>query len=353
MSVQIVFKDSDEKTFWKHWEYCLLHRRAGPRYLKENIESSIILSSGNSLLYRDKSFIYIVNNEPKACVFLPLEKIENNITVSSNKDYVFSPIVCDQSVEEKLFSIIDNIAKEENVAKIMFSVDPLESNVYTYNYLVKYNYLDTSLINYIINLESSCSADDLLKNCHRRIRREIKKILEDKEFSTFIVDKDNPSYDLHEEYRALHHKCAGRITRSKETFDLQFEKLKNGHAALIGLNYNGKNIAYYYFDYSFDKALGFSSADDPDYDTLPLYHILLFRQMEYLKKAGVRHINLGQPSSPSMQMNYYPDKKELNIAFFKTGFPGEFVQSFHGIKYFSRDMLKRDIDIFLQCYIIT
>lgn len=353
MSVQIIFKDQNEKMFWKYWEYCLLHKRAGPRYLKENIKLSLIVSKSNSLLYRDKSFIYLVDNEPKACVFFPLEKIEKSIMASSNKDYVFSPIFLDQSVEKKIFLIIDDIAKTENVGKIMFSIDPLESEEQTYNYLAKYNYLDTSLINHIINLESSCDTNDLLKNCHRRIRREIKKILDDKDFSTFIVDKDNPSYDLHEEYRALHHKCSGRVTRPKETFDLQFEKLKNGNAVLIGLSYKEKNIAYYYFDYSFDKALGFSSADDPDYDTLPLYHTLLFKQMEYLKKTGVRRINVGQPSSPSMQMNYYPDKKELNIAFFKTGFPGEFVQSFHGIKYFSRDIFERDIDVFVKRYIVA
>lgn len=224
----------------------------------------------------------------------------------------------------------------------MFSVDPLESVRYPFNYLQKYGYLDASLLVYFIDTRPQ----NLLKACRDRFQRTIKSVLKNNDFSVFYTDKNNPDRKLHREYETLHHKCSGRITRPQETFDIQYEELKNGNAVLFGLKYKDKNVAYLYCKHNGGKALTASAADDPDYDRLPLYHPLMYSAMEYYKKKGVDLIDTGQPSAPSAQFLYYPDEKQFNIGHFKHGFSGDFMQNFRGIKYFSEKQFKQDLDYF-------
>lgn len=348
MSTNIIYKEQDAEQFWKYWNDFIFERESSSRYLRSSLEQNLLFSELGSLFVRDKSFVYLENNKPVGCAFLPIEKRNDFLTITSdiNDGYVDSPLFASEAIEKKVFLIIDGIAEQNEVAKIMFTANPIEDFNIKYNYLQKYRYLDTSILKYIIDL----NCDDLLKACRKGHRCDIKKMLNDKDFATFSVDKANPSYAMHEEYRELHHKCAGRVTRPKETFDSQFEKLKEGNAVLIGLKYKDRSIAYSYFDFNSDKAIYSSGADDPDYDNLPLYHILLFAAMQYLKNIGVRYIDMEQPSSPSPQSDYYPDKKQLNIALFKRGFGGYFMNQFRGIKYFSQQAFKKDVDLFANKY---
>jgi len=341
--IKLIFKKDNEELFWKYWELLALEKKASLLYLRLNVEYYLAYSQN---IYSDKSFVYLVDNKPVAGVFLPIEKNGNEFTGSVVGGYIHAPLLADNSIEKNTFLMIDEIARDNNLAKIMFSIDPLMYGG-NYNYLQRYNYLDTSILTYIIDLNIS---QDLLAVCRKGHRNDIKKILGDKNFEIFQIDKDNPDYSIHEEYRELHHKCAGRITRDKKTFDIQFEKLKQGNAVLFGLRYKNKNIAYSYFEHNSGKAIYSSSADDPDYDEFSYYHALVFSAMEYLKKINVRYLDLSQPSSPSAQFNYYPGEKELNIAFFKRGFGGDYKQNFRGIKYFSKDLFKKDMEKFVGEY---
>jgi len=340
---KIIFKQDNEEAFWQSWQKLVLDRKASLLYLKLNLEYYLAYSKN---IYLDKSFIYLVNNQLLAGVFLPIEKNGDELTASLSGGYIHAPILADKSVEKEVFSVIDEIARDNHLAKIMFSIDSLMDDG-DYNYLQKYNYLDTSILSYIINLDIS---DDLLAVCRKGHKSDIKRILADKNYEIFYIDKDNPDYSLHEEYRTLHHKCAGRITRDKKTFDIQFAKLKQGNAVLFGLKYKTKNVAYSYFEFNSGKAIYASSANDPDCEQSSFYHALIFSAMMYLKKINVRFLDLSQPASPSAQFGYNPDKKQLNIAFFKRGFGGDFRQNFRGVKYFSKELFKRDMNKFIGEY---
>lgn len=345
MSIKILYKNKNEELFWQYWQKMVVANHISPRYLKTNIETYLSVLKNDPCFFEDASFVYLIDNKPVAGVFLPIEKREGSLAVSYKADFANAPIFAESVDKKKIFAFIDEIAKEKNIAKIMFSIDPLESE--SYNYLQEYNYLDASILTYVINLDC---AGDLMKACRKGHRCDIKKALMNEDFSVFFVDKQNPSYETHEEYREFHHKCSGRITRAKETFDLQYEDVKNGNAVLFGLKYKEENIAYAYFKYNFEKAVYASGADNPEYDKFPVYHILIFSAMEYLKKNGARFINTEQPSSPSAQLAYYPDKKQLNIALFKRGFPGGYANNHRGIKYFSKKAFDGDIQRFAENY---
>jgi hypothetical protein len=346
MPEEILLKKQNEQFFWYHWEKMAAENQASSCYLKLTQKYLISISRGRGLFVDDKSFIYLVNGIPAAAVFLPIEKNRGNFNISILGGYINAPIFSKDAKRAGIFSIIDQVAVKEGVGKAMFEIDSLDEKC-SYNYLQRYGYFDTSILAYLIDLTVS---ENLFRSCRKGHRCDIKKILNNKDFEVFFVNKGNPSYTLHEEYCKLHHKCSGRITRSKESFDLQFEKLKQGNAVLVGLKYKQKNICFSYFEFAFDKAIYISGADDPDFDKIPLYHVLIFSAMEYLKKKGICCIDPGQPASPSAQFNYYPDKKQLNIALFKRGFGGKYVQNFRGIKYFSKLVFRQDAEEFIKKY---
>src|SRR3989338_2812282 len=346
MSKVVLFKEDNEQLFWQQWKTFTLRRRSGPKYLQENLDIQLITSSAKSLLYKDRSFVYLMDNQPVACVFLPLEAKGGRITITQNGGYIDAPLFENESIRKEVFLLIDEIAKEYQVAKIMFTVDPLEMDI-NYNYFQNYSYLDTTILANRIQLDLT---GDLLKQYHKRHRRSITAALKTGEVTTFVIDQNNPSLQIHNEYVAFHHKCSGRVTRPLQTFALQFDKLNQGYAVLVGLQYREKHVAYYYFDYLFDKALAYSAADDPDYDHLPLYHILSLKMMEYLQAKGVRYVDFGQPMSPSPQFDYYPDLKQRNIAFFKQGLPGTLASQFRGVKYLSQECFVHDIENFKNNY---
>lgn len=353
MSIRVISKENEESLFWDHWQRYIAKHRSSPRYLKTTVEYYLAVMRGAGDLYKDASFVYLMDGEPVACVFLPIIRQADNFIIAMRGDYVFAPLCNDLNAQQRAFALIDDIARQNNVSKIAFSIDPLEDKDNQFNYLQTYGYLGAPILTYMVDLTGAQSAEDLMAMCHKRHRRSMKEILDNQDFQTFVVDKDNADSSVFENYVALHHKCAGRETRVKKSFDIQFEALKNGNAVLIGLRHKGLPVAYYYFAYSADKAFAFSSADDPDYDHYPLYHVLFLRHMEYLKKMGITKIDAEQPSNPSSQLDYYPDAKQLNIAFFKQGFVGSFVNQMRGIKYFSQKMFEEDLEIFKKNYKIS
>ncbi len=342
MSVEIVYKDENEELFWKYWHQVV--KNESWVYFPNNIKIYSIIS--RNIFKADKSFIYLVNKVPLAVVYLPIEKTGNNITISLNNSFIPSPIF-NRSVEKKVFGLIDEIAREQNVGKIMFAVDPLSG--VDYNYLQKYKYKDASILSHIINLEKS----DLLSACRKGHRSEIKKILKDGSYFLFFIDEKNPDYEIFKNYVALHHLCSGKKTRPDESFDLQFNTLKGGNSALFGLRLGNKNIAFAYFEFNKKSAVYYSGADDPEFAALPLYHVLILSAMDYLKEHGITRLDVGQPSSPTPQYTYLPDSKQLNIALFKRGFGGDYIAYYRGIKYFSKDLFKHEMDIFTQNYLET
>ena len=340
MSIDIIYKEQNEDLFWKYWNQ--ITKKASYAYFQNTIK--IYLLTLKNKLMVDKRFIYLENKIPLAAVFLPIEKQKNNISISLNNNFIPSPIF-DASVSKKVFLLIEKISQEIKVKKIMFAIDPLGPALY--NYLQKYGFIDSSILSYVIDLNGV----DLLSLCRKGNRNEIKKILTCNDYSLFYIDKKKPNCVIFKDYIKLHHLCSGKKTRPDESFDLQFDNLKKGNGVLFGLSFKKKNLGFVYFEFNQENAIYYSGSDDPKYNFLPLYHVLIYSAMKYLKKHGIKYIDTGQPSSPSAQFGYTPDKKQLNIALFKRGFPGDYKNYYRGIKYFSKDLFKEDMDIFMKNYL--
>lgn len=345
--MEFIKKNENEKEFWKHWEIFVSEQSPGPRYVKSAIENFLEMSKSRDWLKGDQSLVLVQNNKPVGAVFLPIEEKDGVCSVSFCGRHTMAPLFSEDHVRKELFRYVDEVADKEYVQKIMFGVDPLLNKQYPYNFLLAHGYLNTSLLSYVIDLSPSL---DLLKECRRGHRSDIKTALHDPDFERFAVDREHPNHAFHEEYRELHRIDAGRVTRSKASFDSQYQKLTDGNAVLFGLRYRGSVIAYAYYEMFQDKAIYASAASHPAMTHLPLYHLLMWSAMEYFQTKGVHSIEVGQPVNPSVQFGYDIDDKIVNISRFKRGFGGSFVNEFRGIKYRDAQLFSREANEFQKSY---
>ena len=159
------------------------------------------------------------------------------------------------------------------------------------------------------------------------------------------MDYNNPDFEFHEKYRELHHKTSGRITRAIETFNLQFEKLKEDNAILIGLQHDNRFIAFSYFSHNMTGAYYGSASDDPAFETdVPVGHCIIWTAIEYYKKRNLEYLDIGLQQF-SHQIFDHPSQKDINISFFKRGFGGMTVPFYRGIKYLDRNAIKQDLQL--------
>jgi hypothetical protein len=343
----IIYKKNQPDRFQCYWDEYVEREHVSPRYTTLALANFLEMSAHLGLLKDDKSFVLVRDGKPVAIVFLPIEQTDQGRTITFAGRYVIAPLFSDEGVIKELFAVIDQIAVAERITKIMFAVDVLEHGQYTYNFLLRFGYLNASLLNYLIDLSLPAP---LWRHCRKGHRSDIKKIMSHPDFSLVVVDQANPDYDVHEQYRLIHHLAAGRATRSKASFDSQFAKLQAGLAAIFAIKYQGQIIAASYFESHGDKVLYGSAAENPDYGAWPLYHSMVYGAMEYYKKHGGRWIEVSQPFNPSAQFGYYPDAKQINIGQFKRGFAGRWVDEYRGIKYFDQSLAAKEIEDFKQHY---
>ena len=122
-----------------------------------------------------------------------------------------------------------------------------------------------------------------------------------------------------DEFRDLHRLVSGRVTRSKATWDIQFQMIKSGSGfAVFTRNANGSLIGGIFIAHTKDEGLYVTGVFDRDLNDPSLGHISQSCGIQELKRRGVRWYKLGERPFPSTQSII--DEKELAIAHFKDGY---------------------------------
>ncbi len=299
-------------------------------------------------LIADLSFILLRDKKPVALVFLPLEKWEKQPSISINGSYVQSPLYRDEKIEKEVFNQIDLLAQKNSVAQIKFSLDPLVAGN-NFNILRKYGYLDSSSSDSLLNLK--LSINKLWHNVRRGHQYDINRIIKNKDFEIVVVDHNKRGFSAHQSYVDLHHRCAGKTTRNKKTFDLQYKMLQNNQAAIFQLKYKTKPVGYCYFFHYKKGVIYASAADDPDFTGFPVYHSLIWKAIEYYKNHGFEYLELCEPCGYRIQFDHYLDEKQKNISRFKRGFGGQMIPLFKGIKYYDKKLFEKDLNNFHDQYL--
>lgn len=342
---------NENPEFRKLWNSFLQNNNnAGPFY--SYLFLSQMIEKKSSISYTNCSFIIIQKNEPIAVVPLIIEESGPVRSFSSDMGFntFYGPLLScsyNRAMRRKIraitFEEIDAIAVQYRVGKAMLTIDP--AAYYTddeyYNFLLEYGFFDASIATQFIELTEG------LKILKSQRRKSYKALINRglKTYSFFVMNSKNVDYEIHELYRAMHAKASGRVTRSKKSFDLQFERVKCGNATMIGARFQDRIVQIDYFDNCNGYIYYSSTANDPDFDEtdVPISHALLWYSIEYFKRAGFKYFEIGwQQFGP--QLFDQPIKKNIAISFFKRGFGGKIVPLYRGIKYYDKNLMKKEIE---------
>jgi FemAB family protein len=121
------------------------------------------------------------------------------------------------------------------------------------------------------------------------------------------------------EFRELHRRVAGRVTRSAESWELQHQAIVDRNAFLIYLlNEHAAMVGAGFFNITRDEGVYGVGAYDRSLFDKPLGHVVQYRAIEEMKKRGLRWYKIGLHPYPSDRPA--PTDKELSIGEFKHGF---------------------------------
>lgn len=142
---------------------------------------------------------------------------------------------------------------------------------------------------------------------------------------TFTIDYVNgaaPDQAKFDRFREFHAQIAGRVTRPKLSWDIQFNEIAQGHGELILAYWNDKLVAGSMFIDGTDVTIYMNGVYDRDLDK-PLAHYMIWHGIERAHARGQRMFQLGDIHLPGVV-----DEKRYSIGYFKRGFATHFESSF-------------------------
>jgi FemAB family protein len=138
-------------------------------------------------------------------------------------------------------------------------------------------------------------------------------------WSVHVADAENASASTWEAFRQLHCRVAGRETRPRETWDLQWRMILAGEALLVWLaDPGGLMVGGGFFQFTDSEALYSVAAYDRDLFDKPLGHVVQARAIEEFKRRGLSWYKIGELKFAGDRDE--PSAKELSIGAFKQGF---------------------------------
>jgi FemAB family protein len=291
-------------------------------YTNSSLDYRLAYHSGLGENLKDLSVIIFVDNAPVALWPLSILVSDGVASISSMGHRVLPPLF----VAECNFTARKNIVKScidfaNKIAR--------ENKIYQWESGESFNN-SIGLSPWHIQSLRMASACSFLHELYVDLRPAISEIKNKfrKSYKSLILPKNKlwrlgvlDSYGDEEwrEFQMLHRKVSGRVTRSSETWDLQYHEIKQQRAFLVWLrNEVGAMIGGGLFNFTSDEGLYAVGAYDHVLVGRPLGHIVQYRAIEELKKRGVSWYRLGL--RPCVFDNPKPTDKELNIGDFKQGF---------------------------------
>ncbi len=132
------------------------------------------------------------------------------------------------------------------------------------------------------------------------------------------VNGTSPSIEKFEAYREFHAHIAGRVTRPKESWDIQFAEVARGRGELILGYLDGKLAAGSLFIDGTEVTLYMNGVYDRALDK-PLAHYMIWHGIERAHGRGLKRFQLGDIHLPDVV-----DDKRHSVGYFKRGFATHF-----------------------------
>lgn len=273
--------------------------------------------------FLDISFIIKKN---KSILYCP-------ITIETNSDgkklnFFGEPffIICENKDKELLslfYKKIQDIMNEKKINKINFLISKKFENFESGKIISQNSLNKITLIKYF---DLSLDIQNIKKDFSKGHKSAIKKEYDELEYK--IIDFKNYNNDI-TDMMNMHYVVAQKITRSKETWLLNGEMIKNNNGFLIKVIYKKKTISFSLFFFNNEEAIYFSSCTDRNYfkDFINITHKSIYHSINYLKNNGCKKLTLGE--CKTIYSSEVITQKEKNIQKFKSSFGGDIYINFY------------------------
>jgi FemAB family protein len=291
-------------------------------YMHEVLDFQLAYESSFGVDISDISMIIEYNNKP--CVVWPLffKFIDNVPYFRTTSTSILSPLFTVDTpksvrkfLSKELILIFEKICKSTGVNS--FTIDEIFQNkkeVSDWHYeMIRFGAIP--LVRYDLFIDLSLDITDIKS----RFRKSYKSLI-NKGLKLWKVEVLNHSdQNIWNEFKELHLRVAGRITRSDDTWKLHLRYIEMGKAFLVCLrDFNGNLVGGGFFLYSSTECFYSVGVYDRSLFSEPLGHIVQFVAIEEMKKLNIPWYKLGVRNF----QNYIPKPtdKEISISEFKEGF---------------------------------
>lgn len=262
---------------------------------------------------------------------------------------LYCPLTIEKKIEEKKlnffgepFFIICNKISKEVMDKFYLKLREICSE-----WKVKEINLVLQLEKTIENLDKDFKINSLNKICHRKyidLTSDFKSIKE--KFSRGLKNKINKQFDEldyeiidHKNYdenkndilvmMKMHEEISNKSTRSKKTWLLNGEMIKNNNGLLVKVTLNKKIISYFFVIYTKTDAYYFSSCTYREYFSRfsNITHKSVIYVLKYLIKIGCKTFTLGDCKTIYSSGPF--SEKEKSIQQFKNSFGGSIYTNYY------------------------
>lgn len=136
-----------------------------------------------------------------------------------------------------------------------------------------------------------------------------------RELDICVKTGENIKCDDIELFKALHYEEAGKKTRSDESWQKQYDMIKNDDAFLVMAFYEEKLVASGFFTMSSNSCYYGASASRRDLFQKPLFHSVMWEAINHARILGCKWFETGE-------QRFDGSEKDLGISLFKAGFGG-------------------------------
>jgi hypothetical protein len=205
-----------------------------------------------------------------------------------------------------------------------------------WNPLLRHGYLDVATASQVISLsEPEEALWTSVRKGHRSDIKRAKGLCQIR-----FWDRERITTEKFEEYRRLHARDVGRVTRSSATFEMMLAWIRRGGAVLVEACHAGSAVAFALLILFRDRAYYASSCRDPDLTRLSAVHLIQWESILWLKSHGHSHYDIGiQYFGP--RWGHVPTAAEISIARFKRGFGGATQRVDTVERFYSASVLER------------
>lgn len=201
------------------------------------------------------------------------------------------------------------------IPEITFKIDfMMEYYLPTWLDAIKNNFKVKSISDFeTFYVDLRLSKEQILSHYNKGLKYDLKRGWDNFKLRVYYSCDKN----IWKEFREMHLRVAGKLTRSAESWEMQLKMLNNGNGILIQIkDFQEKTLGFSFFQFTKSEMEYSVAAYDREYFDKPISHIGIFEAILQAQKLNIKYLRLG----PKLYSYGLHTLKEINISNFKKKF---------------------------------